>query len=52
MGFQLRARPLEALEPIADEVRREMCTGKAQQRIASGDVKAKCPLSEPDVAAG
>jgi iron complex outermembrane receptor protein len=52
IGFQLRARPLEALEPIADEVRREMCTEKAQQRIASGDVKAKCPLSEPDVAAG
>ena len=42
----------EDVAPVFEEMRRVMCAEKAAQRIASGEVKAKCPLSAPDTASG
>ncbi|MDP9423564.1 MAG: DUF2059 domain-containing protein [Pseudomonadota bacterium] len=36
----------EELEPIMRDVAKEVCTKKAAERLAAGDTKAKCPLSE------
>lgn len=38
----------EELEPIMRDVAKEICAKKAAQRLAAGDAKAKCPLSEAD----
>ena len=38
---------------MLENFRKEMCAEKAAQRIAMGDKKAKCPLSdESETAAG
>ena len=42
----------EELEPIMDEMRKDMCAEKAAKRIAAGELDAKCPLSEPETAQG
>jgi hypothetical protein len=43
----------DEMQPIMEEVTREMCAEKAAQRIAAGDIKAKCPLSgEAETASG
>lgn len=43
----------EAVGPVMQEMREVLCAERTAQRIASGDVKAKCPLtSEPDTASG
>lgn len=42
----------EDLEPVMEQMGKEMCAEKAAQRVAMGDKKAKCPLSEPDTQAG
>ncbi|HET6942887.1 MAG TPA: DUF2059 domain-containing protein [Sphingomicrobium sp.] len=42
----------EDLEPVMEQIGKEMCAEKAAQRVAMGDKKAKCPLSEPDTQAG
>ena len=42
----------EELAPLMEDMQREMCAEKAAQRIAAGDTKAKCPLSQPDTAQG
>ncbi|MCL6740524.1 DUF2059 domain-containing protein [Sphingomonas sp. RB56-2] len=36
------------LNPIMDQVKRDICAEKAAQRIAAGDTNAKCPLSARD----
>lgn len=38
--------------PVMKEIRKEMCAEKAAQRVAMGDTKAKCPLSQPETQAG
>ena len=43
---------MEDLAPTIEDMQKELCAEKAAQRIAAGDVKAKCPLSEPDTAQG
>jgi hypothetical protein len=40
------------LQPVMEKLGKEMCAEKAAQRVAMGDTKAKCPLSEPDAQAG
>jgi len=42
----------EAMAPVYLEVRKELCQEATAKRIAAGDKKAKCPLSEPETAAG
>ena len=42
----------EDLGPYMEQVGKEMCAEKARQRIAMGDTKAKCPLSDPAPQAG
>lgn len=42
----------EDLEPVMEQIGKEMCAEKAAQRVAMGNKKAKCPLSEPDTQAG
>ena len=42
----------EDLAPVMEQLGKEMCAEKAAQRVAMGDTKAKCPLSEPDTQAG
>jgi hypothetical protein len=37
----------EAIEPIGQEFRKEACAKRAAERIAAGDKKATCPLSNP-----
>jgi len=39
-------------EPALNEMRRKHCAKRAEQRIAAGDTKARCPLSKPEEAAG
>ena len=41
----------EAIEPIMRDVAKEVCSKRAAERLAAGDTKAKCPLSEPETAA-
>lgn len=36
------------LNPIMDQVRKDICAEKAAQRVAAGDTNAKCPLSARD----
>lgn len=36
----------DELTPIMQQVTRELCAERAAQRLAAGDAKAKCPLSE------
>lgn len=43
---------MEDLAPTIEDLQKEMCAEKAEQLIAAGDTKAKCPLSEPDTAQG
>ena len=43
---------LQDLAPSMEDLQKEICAEKAQQRIAMGDTKAKCPLSDPDTAQG
>ena len=43
----------EAVGPVMQELREVLCAERTAQRIASGDVKAKCPLAtEPETASG
>lgn len=42
----------DELAPVMEQLGKEMCAEKAAQRIAMGDKKAKCPLSESDTLAG
>jgi uncharacterized protein len=42
----------EDVEPVFEEMNRVLCAEKTAQRIAAGEVKAKCPLSQPDTAQG
>jgi hypothetical protein len=43
----------EEMTPILEEMRKEVCAERAAQRIAAGDIKAKCPLSrEAETASG
>ena len=42
----------EDLEPVMEQIGKEMCAEKAAQRVAMGNKKAKCPLSEPGTQAG
>ena len=47
------ARLWEAVDPVMQEMREVLCAERTAQRIASGDVKAKCPLaSEPETGSG
>ena len=41
---------MSEMEPTLLEIRREHCAKRAQQRIAAGDTKAKCPLAEQSAA--
>lgn len=44
---------MEDLTPLIQEIQKEMCATRTQQRIAAGDTKAKCALSsEPEVLQG
>jgi hypothetical protein len=48
-----QGRLWEAVGPVMQEMREVLCAERTAQRIASGDVKAKCPLaSEPETASG
>jgi hypothetical protein len=38
----------EELAPIMQDVAKEICAKRAAERLAAGDTKAKCPLSEPE----
>jgi hypothetical protein len=40
------------LGPVMKDLSKEMCAEKAAQRVAMGDTKAKCPLSDPETQAG
>ena len=42
----------DAMAPVYFEVRKELCQEATARRIAAGDKKAKCPLSQPDSAQG
>jgi hypothetical protein len=42
----------EQLQPVLEDFQKQMCAEKTAQRIAMGDTKAKCPLSDPDTQAG
>ena len=35
----------EDLQPVMEDLAKEMCAEKAAQRVAMGDTKAKCPLA-------
>lgn len=35
----------EDLQPVMEQLSKEMCAEKAAQRVAMGDTKAKCPLA-------
>src|SRR5687768_8059000 len=35
----------EDLQPVMENLSKEMCAEKAAQRVAMGDTKAKCPLA-------
>ena len=50
MGAQMEL--LEDVTPLMEDLRKELCAERAAQRIAAGDTKAKCPLSDPDQASG
>lgn len=41
----------EDLQPLMEDMQREMCAEKTAQRIAAGDVNAKCPLADKDATA-
>jgi hypothetical protein len=42
----------DAMKPIMFDVRKELCQEATARRIAAGDKKATCPLSQPDSAQG
>lgn len=42
----------EELGPVMEKFSKEMCAEKAAQRVAMGDAKAKCPLSDSETQAG
>lgn len=45
-------RVANSLVPTLQEMEQEPCAKRAAARIAMGDAKAKCPLSEPETQAG
>ena len=39
--------------PVIEDIQKQMCAEKTEQRIAAGDIDAKCPLSsEPEALQG
>ena len=49
---EAQERMWEEITPVLEETRKEFCAEKAALRIAAGDTKAECPLSEPETGQG